>query len=166
MSSLHWVLILDFDSTIVSIESLDLLAEISLMDDPEKEKKLKKVISLTKAGMAGEITFQDSLNKRFSLLNIHQSDVDRVCSIIQNYISSSFIKYSAWMKKNANQIFIFSQIPFVSALLYLRMTRIFKDKNFQGIKITNIGSNRVINTNMIRIKSQPTIQIQSTREFE
>tara|TARA_Y100001970_G_scaffold181273_2_gene220637 strand:- start:662 stop:2251 length:1590 start_codon:yes stop_codon:yes gene_type:complete len=30
----------------------------------------------------------------------------------------------------ANQIFIFSQIPFVSALLYLRMTRIFKDKNF------------------------------------
>ncbi|MBL50854.1 MAG: hypothetical protein CMG57_02710 [Candidatus Marinimicrobia bacterium] len=108
MSSLPWVLILDFDSTIVSIESLDLLAEISLMDDPEKEKKLKKVISLTKAGMAGEITFQDSLNKRFSLLNIHQSDVDRVCSIIQNYISSSFIKYSAWMKKNANQIFIFS----------------------------------------------------------
>ena len=92
MSSLPWVLILDFDSTIVSIESLDLLAEISLMDDPEKEKKLKKVISLTKAGMAGEITFQDSLNKRFSLLNIHQSDVDRVCSIIQDYISFSLNK--------------------------------------------------------------------------
>ena len=54
-------LIIDFDSTFITKESLDELARFSLADHPEKKGRLEKIKSLTEAGMVGEITFDESL---------------------------------------------------------------------------------------------------------
>jgi hypothetical protein len=40
-------IILDFDSTIVTFETLDILADISLSDSPEKNAISKKISQLT-----------------------------------------------------------------------------------------------------------------------
>jgi len=55
--------IFDFDKTIVSVESLDLLAEVSLDHDPEKEKVVHRINTLTEQGMNGILSFDESLEK-------------------------------------------------------------------------------------------------------
>ena len=50
-------LIIDFDSTFVTVEALDELAKICLKENSQKEKILKKIQKTTKLGMEGKIDF-------------------------------------------------------------------------------------------------------------
>ena len=58
---MNWYLILDFDSTIITKESLDFLSEIVLENEEDKDFLLSKIIELTERGMNGTISFQDSI---------------------------------------------------------------------------------------------------------
>ena len=60
-------LIIDFDSTFVTVESLDELAHIVLKDNPESAQRLEMIKAITRAGMEGSIPFDESLSKRMEL---------------------------------------------------------------------------------------------------
>ena len=60
-------LILDFDSTIIKGESLDLLAETVFENRLEPNFKLQEIKKLTDEGMEGRISFQESLNRRLKI---------------------------------------------------------------------------------------------------
>ena len=104
----HWSMVLDFDSTIVSIETLDYIAEISLQDDSKRNEVLKKIKNLTDAGMAGEISFESSLKKRLDLLNLNYSHIIEISKSIQSFITPSILNNTDWIKENADRIYIFS----------------------------------------------------------
>ena len=70
-------LIIDFDSTFVTVESLDELAHIVLKDNPESVQRLETIRAITRAGMEGSIPFDESLSKRLKLLNINQKDINK-----------------------------------------------------------------------------------------
>lgn len=53
--------IIDFDSTFVSVESLDELAKIALRDDPSREKTALEISRITALGMEGKLSFEKSL---------------------------------------------------------------------------------------------------------
>ena len=57
-------LIIDLDSTFVTVESLDELAHIVLKDNPESAQRLETIRAITRAGMEGSIPFDESLSKR------------------------------------------------------------------------------------------------------
>lgn len=65
--------IIDFDSTFVKIESLDLLASIALNGRPDQEERVSKISSITDQGMNGDISFSESLSSRLALLDAHQN---------------------------------------------------------------------------------------------
>ena len=102
------VLILDFDSTLISIESLDLLAEICLKNKINSASIITKIKNLTSLGMKGKITFQDSLRKRLRYLQIEDYHFDQLNKKVKNFISPSIIKNQIWLKKNRDNIYIFS----------------------------------------------------------
>ena len=104
----HWSMVLDFDSTIVSIETLDYIAEISLKDDSKRNEVLKKIKNLTDAGMAGGISFESSLKKRLDLLNLNYRHIIEISKSIQSFITPSILKNTDWIKENADRIYIFS----------------------------------------------------------
>lgn len=108
MMNNHWSMVLDFDSTIVSIETLDYIAEISLQDDSKRNEVLKKIKNLTDAGMAGEISFESSLKKRLDLLNLNYSHIIDISKSIQSFITPSILNNTDWIKENADRIYIFS----------------------------------------------------------
>jgi len=60
----NWILILDFDSTLISIESLDLLTEICLDNKINSTSIITKIKTLTSLGVKGKIALQDSLKAR------------------------------------------------------------------------------------------------------
>ena len=69
-------IIIDFDSTFISKESLDMLAEACLKKHKNRHKIIKQVQTITDQGMSGKIDFRDSLDKRIKLIKATKNDVD------------------------------------------------------------------------------------------
>ncbi len=113
-------LLIDFDSTFVSVESLDVLAEIVLQKRSDKEEVLCTIQEITALGMEGKISFPESLSKRMKLFRPTQNDVAELVKILHGHITPSVKKYKAFFKRHKNSVYILSSgfrdymIPVVS----------------------------------------------------
>lgn len=104
-------LIIDFDSTFVTVESLELLAEIALKDMPslrEREKTVAAIRQLTDAAMAGRLDFHESLSRRFELLQPRDDQIPGLIAALKHRISPSFLRHAGFLRRNAERIFIVS----------------------------------------------------------
>ena len=90
-------IIIDFDSTFIKSESLDILAKTSNKCTKDSENKIAYI---TKLGMNGKISFKNSLEKRIKLMNASMDDIKNTIKIIKNDISDSFIKNKKFIKEN------------------------------------------------------------------
>lgn len=99
-------LILDFDSTIVSVESLDLLAEISLNKHPEKRERQAKIEELTKLGMEGKLDFRESLTQRLQLLDANRDHLNLLIKKLLKSISPSFQSHKKQIQKSADRLYV------------------------------------------------------------
>ncbi len=146
-----WTLILDFDSTIIKGESLDLLAETVFEDRLESNSKLQEIKKLTNDGMVGKISFQESLNRRLRILELDQLHLNKSIKSVTKLISPSFIENIDWLKKYRDNILIFSggfkdMIKPVAVKLGLKKENIyaneliFKNGNFKGVNENSLLS--------------------------
>jgi D-3-phosphoglycerate dehydrogenase / 2-oxoglutarate reductase len=100
------ILLIDFDSTVVTVESLDVLAEISLAKHPEKAKRLAKIAELTQLGMEGKLDFRESLSQRIQLLDANQEHLEKLIKKLKKAISPSFIAHKKQIQKAADRIYV------------------------------------------------------------
>ena len=100
--------IIDFDSTIISCESLDELAAISLRDRSDRNTALSKLQDLTNLGMAGKLAFDESLRQRLELFAPTDEHIAEVVSALEHRITPSFWKNRAWLQQNADRIYVIS----------------------------------------------------------
>ncbi len=106
--------IFDFDSTLVSIEALDLLAELVLKNHPDKKEIMAEFDGITKQGMGtGEhLPFNESLAKRFAILIEHGATREQVQeasqTIAEKHITKSFLKYKEFFTSHPEKIWIIS----------------------------------------------------------
>lgn len=101
-------IVVDFDSTLVTVETLDWLADIVLEGKPEKDKVLKKITAITNMGMDGEILFQESLSRRLGLLSLTKKDVENVSNLMVDKVTPSFLRNKDFLKIYGRQVYIFS----------------------------------------------------------
>ena len=59
--------VFDFDSTLTSVEALDVLAEISFVNNSEKDEIINEIVDITNLGIDGKISFTVS--------NLHSTNV-------------------------------------------------------------------------------------------
>ena len=139
-----WTLILDFDSTIIKGESLDLLAETVFENRLESNLKLQEIKKLTDKGMEGRISFQESLNRRLRILELDQFHLNKSIKSVTKLISPSFKENIDWLKRYRDNILIFSggfknMIKPVAMKLGLKEENIyaneliFKNGKFNGV---------------------------------
>jgi len=100
--------VIDFDSTFTRVEALDILGEISLENDPEREQKLKAIKNITDQGMGGTVDFRESLEKRLEILKANKSQIADLVESLKNYVSKSFDRNREFLEDNADDIFILS----------------------------------------------------------
>ncbi len=101
-------IVIDFDSTFTQVEALDVLGEISLIRDKEKEKNLKEVEHLTDLGMKGELDFRKSLVERLRLLKAHKDHLPPLIENLKKRVSSSFIRNRQFFEEYHENIYIIS----------------------------------------------------------
>lgn len=100
--------IIDFDSTFIKTEGLDELAKICLKNDINKEKIIKEIEKITKLGMEGKISFEESLKKRIKLLTITKKDIIKLINVLKRKITPSIKRNKIFFKKFKDQIYIIS----------------------------------------------------------
>ena len=100
--------VIDFDSTFTQVEALDVLGEISLSDHKEKDERLKRLVDLTNSGMAGELSFRESLVQRLDLLNAKKQDLPELINRLSSLVSVSFIRNREFFNENHENIYIIS----------------------------------------------------------
>ena len=98
-------LIIDFDSTIVKVETLDVIAQISSTNDNSIVNQIKNI---TNDAMNGKIGFHEALIKRIKILNATQENLNEATIIIKKSISESFIKNKKFFKENQDNCYILS----------------------------------------------------------
>ena len=101
-------IIIDFDSTFITSESLDELAINKFGNHPNAKKLLGKIQSLTNAGMNGDISFEESLEKRMRLLKINQNDIELLIKKLSQSITPSFKKNKLFFAENYERILVIS----------------------------------------------------------
>ncbi len=100
--------VIDFDSTFTQVEALDVLGEISLANDPDKEKNLAEVEALTDKGMKGEMSFRESLIERLRLLKANKNDLPALVENLSERVSSSFVRNREFFNDHHENIYIVS----------------------------------------------------------
>lgn len=103
-----FALIFDFDSTLVTVETLDSLASIALANAPDREERVAKIEAITSQGMRGELGFGESLSRRFAELPITATHVLSVNQLLINSISPSFQQHADWLAQRRDNVWIIS----------------------------------------------------------
>ena len=91
-------IIIDFDSTFISKESLDMLAESCLF---KQKNHLDKIEKITEQAMSGEINFKDSLHQRIKLIKATKDDVSNVSKGLNEVVTKSFLRNKEFIKKSS-----------------------------------------------------------------
>jgi D-3-phosphoglycerate dehydrogenase len=100
--------VIDFDSTFTKVEAFDVLADISLNGDPEKERLKDQVKEITSQGMDGTMSFRESLEKRLAILKPHQNHLPLLVARLKELVSDSFKRNKEFFQKHPDHIFIIS----------------------------------------------------------
>ncbi|HWY78752.1 MAG TPA: phosphoglycerate dehydrogenase [Candidatus Sulfotelmatobacter sp.] len=102
------IFIVDFDSTIVTVESIDELARIALEDNPNKERVARQISDITNQAMEGILDFPTSLEQRLALFQPTKDDLEKTVKLLKENITPSFRRNKAFFQKYHKQIYIIS----------------------------------------------------------
>jgi D-3-phosphoglycerate dehydrogenase len=100
--------IFDFDSTLTKVEALDVLAEITLADNPKREQIIQEIIDITNLGIDGDISFTESLERRINLLKANKSDLDKLIIELKKQVSVSIEKNKDFFEEFSEDIYVIS----------------------------------------------------------
>ena len=100
----------DFDSTIVTVETLDELFEKSARTSSEKEQLSAEIEAITNAGMNGELDFRESLWRRIQTANIHQEHIDSLASELLRGITKISQRVFPFARRKTSRRYCFGRI--------------------------------------------------------
>ncbi len=102
------VFVFDFDSTLVRIETLEALAELSLAAAPDAEERKARIADLTDQAMNGQLGFGEALHQRLSLLGLRREHVEALADRILDEATISVRRNVDFFERNAERIYILS----------------------------------------------------------
>ena len=100
--------VFDFDSTLTRVEALDVLAEITLENNPKKDAIIQEIIDITNLGIDGEISFTESLERRIKLLEANKSDLPKLIKELRKKVSLSIERNKDFFENYAKDIYVIS----------------------------------------------------------
>ena len=102
------ILLFDFDSTITNVEALDLLGEQLAANGRLTAHDVAQIKHITDQGMAGEIGFGQSLEKRLDILKLQVADLQDLIATLHHRVSESIDRNKAWFLSHSDRIWIVS----------------------------------------------------------
>ena len=154
----NFSLILDFDSTIINTESIDCLSKIVLNGTDNDTQILKKINEITNKGMNGEISFENSLNKRLSLLKINKNHIKELSLEVSKNFDDTFINNLAFYESIIDNVYIVSSgfkevIEFAFKSISNKSWNIFaNDLDYRNNHFVTINKSNPLSKNLGKVK--------------
>ena len=154
----NFSLILDFDSTIINTESIDCLSKIVLNKTDNDIQILKKINEITNKGMNGEITFENSLNKRLSLLKINKNHIKELSLEVSKNFDDTFIDNLVFFESIIDNVYIVSSgfkevIQFAFKSISNKNWNIFaNDLDYRNNHLVTINKNNPLSKDLGKVK--------------
>lgn len=133
--------IFDFDSTLIQVEALEILAEISLVGHPHKEETIEKIAEITEKGIDGTMSFSEGLEQRIKLLDARKEHIPILIERLRTYLTTSVKRNIEFFRAHAENIYVMSAgfkefiIPIVKEL-YIAPERVFANTfEYEGDRI-------------------------------
>ena len=104
---MRYSLIFDFDSTIITKESLDEVLLLSVHDS-EREELKTQLEKITNQGMNGEIDLKTSIEKRINLIALQKEDIINFQNQVTNFITPGIPDIIKLLQKNKCDIYFIS----------------------------------------------------------
>tara|TARA_B110000014_G_scaffold210485_1_gene162333 strand:- start:141 stop:827 length:687 start_codon:yes stop_codon:yes gene_type:complete len=101
-------LLIDFDSTFIKEESIELLSSISLKNVPNRNAIINRISKITNDAMEGNISFAEALTDRVQLLRANKDHITTTINEIKNNITASFLNNKQFFKNNYKNCYIIS----------------------------------------------------------
>lgn len=101
-------IVIDFDSTFVTKEALDELANIVLQGHDRKNTILSEIKDITKQGMEGILPFDQSLAKRLKLFRPHKKHIHSLIQFLKQNLTPSIEQNKQFIRNQAKNIYIIS----------------------------------------------------------
>lgn len=98
----------DFDSTVVTLESLDEAIKLTLDDHPKKDQIVLEMEAVTNASMGGRLDFTESLSQRLELAKIPQKNFQQVAEILTQNITPGIPDIFKTIESLGHKIWIIS----------------------------------------------------------
>ena len=154
----NFSLILDFDSTIINTESIDCLSKIVLNRTDNDTQILKKINEITNKGMNGEITFENSLNQRLSLLKINKNHIKALSLEVSKNFDDTFINNLVFFESIIDNVYIVSSgfkevIEFAFKSISNKRWNIFaNDLDYRNNHLVTINKSNPLSKNLGKVK--------------
>ena len=101
-------LIIDFDSTFISLESLDEFILNNISNSANSSELRAKIEKITNQGMEGIIDFNFSVNERLKYLSANTDSIKSFTKILKKNITNSFLSNKQFIIENSHKILIIS----------------------------------------------------------
>ena len=120
----------DFDSTVVTKESLDEVIALALEGNPQKEKLTDEVEKITHQGMNGELDFKQSVEARLAVTNLNRCHFDKIGKQLQSALTPGMADLFTWLKSHGWDVYLVSggmwpSVWPVAQALGLKRTNVF-----------------------------------------
>lgn len=139
-------LIIDFDSTLVKLEGLEVLAELTMEGREDTKQILAEIKNTTDKGMSGIISFQESLRKRLNLFKPNMGHIDRLVELLKQNITDSVLCNRKFFSVNSKNIYVISG-GFEEWILPITRELGLLDKNVMANKFLFDSDDNVIGFN-------------------
>lgn len=100
--------VFDFDSTLTRVEALDVLADMTLQGQSNRDDIIKEIQKITNLGIDGDISFTESLERRIRLLNAHRDHLKPLVEELRQKISKSIAANKEFFEKFSEDIYVIS----------------------------------------------------------
>ncbi|MAI08281.1 MAG: hypothetical protein CMF61_04910 [Magnetococcales bacterium] len=94
----------DFDSTLVSIETLDVLINSKLKSETQKAE----VEEITQQGMAGKLPLFESLSKRLAVVQIHRTHIQKFSDSLPQKLTHNIVQTIHTLQNKGHVVHILS----------------------------------------------------------
>lgn len=98
--------VLDFDSTLIRLEMMDVMAEVAIPDPLARAAAQSKLRELIDAAMAGRMDYRESLQHRLALLRLPRGKMTEVAKRLQQEITPSFLRNREFLANHTNHIHV------------------------------------------------------------
>lgn len=102
------VVFFDFDSTVVSKETLDDAIARALHAHPERERIVHDIEDITRLGMEGKLDFTESVRRRLGVVPLTRTHLEETGYAMKNFITPGIDDVFNWLQEKGHPTYIVS----------------------------------------------------------